>query len=235
MENDEIIEGLTPVLTRETTCPPPPLLYKFGNQCYLEPFLNEGSVSFAVATTYKDSVFTEGQQDDESTREFFPDPTKHRITVGEGAEMKPINNFTNLKVAYNLKGRDGADLKYYIWCASLGYSNNLLSEFKANACVRINDPEVFGNRLLVAARKQFPSTTEGIPGCDLYGRDIVYYDTKSLPPTTEQKDLVFLKKNQYKHQSEFRFIFATDPEKKLPDRFAIQIGSLRDIAEFYVG
>ncbi|MBC2592794.1 hypothetical protein H5P28_00825 [Ruficoccus amylovorans] len=201
-------------MERETTCPPPPILHKFGKRCYLEPLLKNGVVSFAVATSYNDSALTEGQQDNETTRVF---------SLAPGVDF-----------SFHFKGRDGDDLKYYIWCSSLDYSEDLLTEFDADSCLIITDPGQFGDRLLTEVRRQFPTNEAGIPGCDFYARDVKYYDENRPPVTSKQEHLIYMKKNRYSHQAEFRFVFATDPKRTLPDRIEIKIGSIEDIAAFYV-
>jgi len=211
--------------------PPPPVLYKFGKREHLEPFLEKGIVSFARASRYADPALTVGQQDDEITRSFSPDPRTHQILVGSGSQAAPLSHVFDMKLRYRLNGKDGKPLNYYIWCASLTYNEQLFDEFEADACVKITGAGELGQRLLAAAQSQFPDEDD-IQGCDLYGRDVAYYDANKLPASTEQRDLIYMKTLQYGHQEEFRFTFATNPEHELPERLNFEIGSLHGIAEF---
>jgi len=110
--------------------PHPPALYKYGEKKYLEPFLNEGRVSFAIASNYNDDALTEGQQDDEVSRSFRLDAVTTTLFTGNLDSEAPqvFPNVKCMKLRLDLKGRDGNPLKYYMWCASLLSSESLLDE-----------------------------------------------------------------------------------------------------------
>ncbi len=214
---------------------PPPALFRFGQQRYLDQFLHEGIVSMAIGTTYLDSALTQGQQDNEIVRQFTMSPSLHDIEVKTERETAKLTEDEALNLRLHLVGRDRNPLKYYMWCTSLEFSEKLADEFNANSCIRISDPLIFGERLLAEARRKFPSRSLGIPGCDLYGRNVHYYNPAFPPQTRNQVELVFMKPNHYIHQKEFRTIFATDPEFDLPNRIEFKLGRLTDIAEIYEG
>lgn len=205
-------------------------LYKYGERKYLEPLLKEGIVSLAIATKYQDAKLTVGQQDNETKRSYALDPEKHSIVVGE--PVVPLKNVFNINLSYNLKGRDGNPAKFYIWCASKEYSPEAAGDFPADCCLKIRNFKEFAKRLEAEVRRNHPTPPDGVPGCDFYGRDVIYHDSKELPPTTQQIGLVFLKdREKYEHQKEFRIFFAIDPLKSTEERINFRIGSIEDIAE----
>ena len=194
-------------MKRETTHPPPPALYRYGLRRYLEPFLLTGRVSMARADTYRDTLLSDGQRDDETVR-----------ALADGTELLFV-------------GRDGNPLVYYLLCCSMANDPSLLTEFGADACVRIYDPGTFGDRLLAEARREFPDRG-GIQGCDLYGRTVRYYPDGVVPSVNDQVELIFSKNQRFAHQKEFRVIFAANPLLTSSKRIEFTIGDMRDIAEF---
>lgn len=205
-------------------------LYKYGKRKYLEPLLKEGIVSFAIATKYQDTRLTVGQQDDETTRSYSLDPEKYSVVSGD--PMIPLKNIFNVNLSYNLKGRDGNPARFYIWCAAKEYSQEAAVDFPADCCLKINNFKEFAQRLEAAVRRIHPTSPDGVPGCDFYGRDVIYHDSNELPPTSQQIGLVFLKdRKKYQHQKEFRIFFAIDPLKSREERIEFTIESIEDIAE----
>ena len=194
-------------MTRETTHPPPPALYRYGQRRYLEPFVASGRVSMALADTYRDTLLCDGQRDDETAR-----------TLADGTRLQ----FT---------GRNRKPLIYYLLCFSLVYDPVFFTTFKADACVKINNPEAFGDRLLAEARRQVPDQN-AIQGCDLYGRPLLYYPDGFWPSVTDQIELIFSKNQRFAYQREFRVIFATDPLFTMKKRIEFVLGDMTDIAEF---
>ncbi len=206
-------------------------IYKYGKRDHMENFIKNGQVSFAIAETYKDSVLTVGQQDDEIHRKYNPDSENHAILVG--SDFQTLKNVFNINVNFPLKGRDGGDLKYYMWCASTKNNKELLSEFAAECCVMIKDAREFFRRLEYICRAAHP-TTESQHGCDFYGREIIYCDNNTIPPSSETIDLIFIKDSKYEPQKEFRLIFLIDPAKSLDPRIYFDIGNIEDIAEMVI-
>lgn len=204
------------------------VIYKYGKREHLENLLKKGQVSFAIAETYKDSALTEGQQDNEIHRKHNPDSENHTILAG--SDLQPLNNVFSINVSFPLKGRDGGDLKYYMWCASTAINKDLLSEFGANSCIMIKDAGEFFRRLESVCRMEHP-TTKAQHGCDFYGRELIYCDNNTIPPSSETIDLIFIKDSKYEYQKEFRLIFLIDPAKSLDHRINFDIGNIEDIAE----
>lgn len=221
------------ITTKKPMKPHPPALYKYGEKKYIEPFLNEGRVSFAIANTYKDDALTEGQQDDEVSRKFQPDVKTTHAFVGD-SKIKTAQEFPDLKeinLRLDLKGLDGNPLKYYMWCASFSSSESLLEEFLADTCVKITNVAEFDRRLGAAVAEFFSTRSDGIQPFDYYGRDVHYYPIDQLPASSAQRDLIYMKEDRYSHQKEFRMTIATDPKAELPDRIEFCLGPLNDIAQ----
>lgn len=204
------------------------VVFKYGKRKYLESFIKDGRVSFAISTLYKDTLLTPGQQDNEVERVFTPDPEKHVIIAGP--ENSALKNVTSIKINYSLKSRNGEELKYYIWCGATELSDEAEADFNPDCYIKINNFKEFFLRLETAAREAFPDIGE-VKGCDIYGRNVIYHDPQSIPPSSEQKELIFLKDHKYRHQKEFRLLFVTDPDKSTSERINFTIGNLEDLAE----
>lgn len=203
-------------------------LYKYGKRKYLESCLKDGVVSFGIAAGYNDTDLTMAQQDDETSRKFFPDVGKHEILSGPA--NAPIKNLVNMKISLPIQGHDGKELRYYIWCASKAMDSSIGSKFDADCFLKIKNSKEFFRRLENVCRGLHPHTPSG-PGCDFYGRDVTYCDTAALPPSTNQLKLIFTKDKSYEYQQEFRLIFVIDPLKSSADRQNFSIGNIEDIAE----
>lgn len=207
--------------------PPPPVLYRFSKLAYLEQTRTRGIVRFAHARTFRDSTLAAAQQDNEQSRLFLPDASRHQIHVApSGGNPQPITNVFDIKLELNLVGLTGKPLDYYIYCSSLIYDRRFYSDFPVDTCLRIRDPGQFSLRLEAACHANFPN-------CDFYGRNCFYYDPANLPPTDQQRDLVFAKAMDYGWQHEFRFLFAIDPDMSHEDYLTFEAGSLEDISDFY--
>ncbi|PID55483.1 hypothetical protein CSB45_15795 [candidate division KSB3 bacterium] len=201
----------------------PPVLFKYGKKKYLEKLLSNGEVSFATDKTYSDPSLSTGQQDNETTRSFRPDTARHKVYID--LHRKPLQYIQGINIKLGFVGDNGHRLKYYMWCCSTKYSKDLLTAFDADACIKINNPKVFIERLHAEAQKRFPS--------DVFrGRKIRYYSSNELPPTVNQAELIFLKDSKYSRQHEFRFIIEPKSTHKLLNRRTLEIGSIEDIAHF---
>ncbi len=208
--------------------PSPPILYRYSKRPFLDDSLERGCFRFSHARLFRDSTLASSQKDDEQRRYFSPDPKRHQLAVSQpDGSNAPLNNVFNMNITLNLVGRSGRPLDYFILCFALEPSDRFYDkEFEANACLIINNPEQLASRLETVCRDKYC-------GCDFYGRDCFYFDPSALPPSIQQKDLVFGKNAEYSWQNEFRLIFAIDPELSDKDFVEFEIGSIRDIAEFH--
>ncbi|MBC8125877.1 MAG: hypothetical protein H8M99_01845 [Gloeobacteraceae cyanobacterium ES-bin-144] len=183
-------------------------------------------VRFAHARTFSNPKLAEAQKDDEQLRRFDPDPKKHSIAVMRASgNPAAITNVSSITLRFNLTGRTGKPLDFYIFCTALNRNNKFFPEFKADACLEIFDPIVFGDRLHQVCRQKFQN-------CDFYGKPVAYFDSTQLPRTTEQSELIFMKESGYCWQTEFRIIFAISPDLSGPDEIFFELGPLNDICRF---
>lgn len=201
-----------PGTAKSAYCGKPAQLFRYGKRHHLEEALKLGKFRLAPATSYKDLSGDPARQDNELCRIFERDPKSLIITTQEGVVLKPIG-----MVKFESRRADD----YYVLCLSMEYSPAISAEFSGcEACLIINDPSEFTERLHTGVEKAVP----GFTGFEAP----VSYGTKST------FGVCFTKNNNYAKQSEFRFAWInTDlgaQSQELEPRF-VEIGSIEDIAE----
>lgn len=201
-------------------------IYRYSKRQYLEELRRFGRVRWAHARTFNDSTLTSAQADDEHHRIYTLDPTIHVLDIyGRDGNIHHFENLPYLHMYQRIEDRQKRLIDYYIYCFTSRYSDRFFSEFGADACLMISEPEEFYVRLIRACHKRYPR-------CQFIARKCNYYDPTQMPNPAKRSELVFLKSNVYSWQEEVRAFFYFHSDEGFPDHFTIDAGSLEDISEF---
>jgi hypothetical protein len=190
----------------------PDRLFRYGRRDHLLAALRQGRFRIGNAAYYNDLAGDAARQDDELRRAFEREPSSLVIRTQDGTVLQPRGNvrFVSSRAS-----------DYYVFCLSMDYTRAVAEQFNGSeACLRINNPEVFAERLHAGVEAQLPHFT----GLDAP----VSYGTRSV------HGVCFTKANGYTVQSEYRFAWTNtdDARNRLTlDPIFIGIGSIEDIAE----
>ncbi len=197
------------VAYRSRKRPEPGQLFKFGKRQRLLTMLEQGSIRFAPASSYRDSSLNAAIQDDELVFTYFP-----------GKAGPPLEKLPQPVGSDWVQMRHPSD--FYVQCLSLRFAPRLFDDFGADSCLIIYDPNEFGRRVLGALRTRFPEWFVTAFG-------MTYIDPDN--PGDEPILLPRAKHMRYIYQQEQRILcHPRDPVLKL-DAITVEIGSLTAIAE----
>ncbi len=190
----------------------PDCLFRYGRRDHLIAALEHGRFRIGNAAYYNDLVDDPARQDDELRRIFERDPNSLLITTQDGVVLQPRGNvrFVSSRAS-----------DYYVFCLSMDYTRSVAEQFDgSDACLRINNPAEFADRLHAGIQRLLPDFT-GIDAPVSYG-------------ARSALGVCFTKSNDYAVQSEFRFAWTRTNETAVPlalNPVFIEIGSIGDIAE----
>lgn len=186
-------------------------IFKFGKKKWLNLALDEGSLRFASAVTYKDPSLNPAIQDDELSFTIYPTSSAPVGIIGiPSASSSGSITLTHLT-------------DYYVQCFSTRYSLRMYEDFSADSCLIVYDAKEFGRRVIKLLRAVFPDWIIGsIP--------ITYVDPDD--PGNAPLPIPAAKHMKYAYQCEERIV--CHPRTQVLEELhpvTIQAGSLRDIAE----
>lgn len=197
------------VAYRSRKRPEPGQLFKFGKHRWLLPMLEQGSIRFAPASSYRDASLNAAIQDDELGFTYFP-----------GKAGPPLTKLPQPG------GTDGVHMRhpsdFYVQCLSLRFAPRLFDDFEADSCLIIYDAKEFGRRVMGALRTRFPDwfvTSFGM----------TYIDPDN--PGDEPILLPTAKHMRYIYQQEQRILCHPRMPVRRLDAIMIESGPLGDIAE----
>jgi len=134
-----------------------PPIYRYSKRKYLEELARFGRVRIAHARTFKDSTLTSAQYDDEYHRIYTLASSDLTLDIyGRDGNIHHFENLPYLEMFQRIGDRDGRLIDYYIYCFTSRYSDRFLSEFNADACLKITHPEEFYVRLIRAFHERYP-------------------------------------------------------------------------------
>jgi len=198
-----------PIVTAEwNICTP--VLFRFMDGKYVDAFFEDGSLrlsSFAVFRNHKD----EQRLDEVEGRLMFV----HKTEQGGGQTIEAQVNYS----AMNL----------YVFSTSMRCDSALMTAFKSDSYIRINDSTKFG----IEIAKHIPGVVRAFEGPCLYqtnkimSLDSGYIDIgqfrdprypqnirvdrlKNFVSSKARHYPLFLKHKSYAHQSEYRFVWLTN-------------------------
>jgi len=195
-------------------------LFRFSKHKHLEDFVNEGILSFGIATSYLNIKLTEAQQDNEQTRTCAPDLKKTKFVINGSA----IKGLRTVEIKHTAMDIYNNPLKHYLISFTRIFDTCLYRKFESNSCIEIFDENKFKQRLdAELIRLNYKA----------YLGNVAYYNPRQLQVFPSFKDVLFSKESKYAYQQEFRivlFLASLDDFKK--KRVAIKLGNLTDICKF---
>lgn len=191
---------------------PKKILVKFGKTDHLKNMLECGKIRINPASFYSDPSLNSAQKDDELTINLDLRPSKITLTnLSNGSTIKPIGN-----IRYTVKSKTD----YYVYCLSSLMSFRLFSDFGANCCLVISEPEKFTKYFIDKCKKKL-SKNYGWRCC---GLPVKYID----PLNTDENnvEVYFTKHFKYWYQNEYRIVFLPNREINKLDILDVEIGNL---------
>ena len=195
-------------------------LFKYGNKKYLKSMYESGSIRVMPATYYKDASLNSAIHDDERVLSIHHHPSKINIShqsknTGEIVNIKPIGNVT---VKHELT------TNYYVYCMSYVYDFRLFDDFRADACIVINDIKGFLSKIDIAFKK-------AANGLDRFVGTVTYIDPLNAP-NDENTSLFFGKHFKYTYQKETRLVWVPRSKTELLDPIYLDIGPMNEYADY---
>lgn len=197
------------VAYRSRKRPEPGQLFKFGKRQWLRSMLEQGSIRFAPASSYRDASLNTAIKDDELGFTYFP-----------GRSGLPLTKLPGPLGADWVHMRHPSD--FYVQCFSLRFAPRLFDDFEADSCLIIYDANEFGRRLLGALRARFP-------GWFTIAFGMTYIDPDN--PGDEQILLPTAKHMKYIYQQEQRILCHPRIPINQLDAITFAVTPLGDIAE----
>ena len=208
LTHPEIPKGVVAYRSRKR--PQPGQLFKFGKRRWLLPTLEQGSIRFAPASSYRDASLNSAIQDDELGFTYYP-----------GKAGLPLTKLPHPTGTDWVEMRHPSD--FYVQCLSLRFAPRLFDDFEADSCLIIYDPNEFGRRILAALRMRFPDWLMTAFG-------MTYIDPDN--PGDEPILLPRAKHMRYFYQQEQRILcHPRIPVAKLAEPITVEIGPLTPFAE----
>jgi hypothetical protein len=208
----------------------PNTIFRYSKKELLDSFLLHGRIVLRPASYYKDSALSDAQQDDELARTSSLDTQLYQLAVGDSVDSSAqvLDGLFNITLRHQIRAKDGRSYDYYIFCTSLVHRTDLYPDFHADACVKIGDPEEFIRRLDTTCQREFGAY-------HLSCAAVIYFDADKPLSVKTNLELAFRKSRQkYSRQEEYRFAICLDPKIELSQQRSIDLGDLRDIAQYDV-
>ena len=171
-----------------------------------------GRLRIKAARAYGEMEADPARHDNESTKESFITGGDITITLPNGTKTKPLSD-----IRTTVSGTD-----YFLYCVANDWDTELFSDFGADACVIIRDPDEFARRLSAAA-------------ADLNDWYFHYGPVEYFDPYERHKgeriDNAMSKDFRFAYQRETRFIWA-GLGRAATGHIDLTLGSLADIATY---
>jgi hypothetical protein len=193
-------------------------LYRFSTRQRICDLAHEGLLYLNPATQFGEKGLSKGAFDPEelSLSQTIPPGTTLEVLsrkTGEWKELEEPINFGQLTAE--------SDTNYYVFCMTYQYTHRFYTEFNADTCLVITNPDRFINQAGKCLRKELPGWLVNA-GTVRYRSKKAFY---SLYPS--YRDIFYNKDaEEFMHQYEVRIVCA--PPKRILDLEAkvIRIGNL---------
>ncbi len=218
---DNGVGSYVPPVLRSSFVGGPSGFAKYGKRDHVRASFVHGAFRIAAASSYLDSSLNEAQADQELEhavvtpneqilmRLYGQDPAGNEIEIPH----TPLELFRYMQVP-----------NFYVWCCGLSYDARMFHDFQAEAVVIIRDMAAFTARFTAAVKAGRPDLASQHGPC-------VYYDPYTV--RRDQLTPMYSKNLRYLYQNEYRFIWTVPPEATDFPPFFVELGPLKDIAEFY--
>lgn len=187
----------------------PPKLYRYSERKWLDRSLRLGEFRLRPASDYKDMEESSARTDDEQHRRFV----LHNQKITHVRTEQPIIPIGDVVRSSYI------DSDYLLLCLATMYSDHFYQDFKgSDACLIINNPSEFFNRMYSAIDSVLPNNWGAADGPVSYG-----LRSKLGVPFTKPEEFIF--------QFEWRFVCLPIPPLNKCEATVVTLGSIEDIAE----
>jgi hypothetical protein len=211
-----------------TLHPAKSVIVRFGKDSWLRSGFEKGQFRLKHACGYLDSGLNDAQRDDELTASMFTPGRSATIIWPDGSKTKPLGKMTYQRTT---------SLESYILCATTEFDPWLFHYFEGDACLVIHDLDAFRHRIDAAFNRILPGYM-GAEFCLAYIDEhnsnavLLKGDDRSAIPDYRP---ILTKSFRFAYQKEFRFVWGAPPgARRTPAHISVEVGSLRDIASYYV-
>jgi hypothetical protein len=194
-------------------------LVKYGEQRYLRPMFEKGSLRIAPASSYNDPSLNQARKDSELKVSILVDPSAAKIELVDENTLKP--DYT-IDAIGNLTATLDCTSDYYVYCLSMEYNARLFDDFEADCCLIIHQPIKFVESLYKDFSQRFPSWRGRATG-------VSYYDPLMIERMPSS--VFFHKHFRYAYQREYRIVLLPPQSIKQLEPFFIELGSLEEYCE----
>lgn len=192
------------------------ILFRYGERKYMQPIVEQGSIRIVPASSYRIIEEDCGRADDELAKSSFWPGEYSRITTKDGKEI-PIKGDVQKTVCFP---------DYFVLCMSCDWDLILFEAFKGDSCVVIRKPQVFAQRLELAAKIYLDDWY-------FFHAPVQYFDPYEMS-RREFFDPGMSKNFCFAYQREYRFIWIHLGGKEASGFKLLDLSPLNDIAELHV-
>lgn len=195
---------------------------KFGKSKYMERLFERGALRIQPASFFSERDHNGAIRDDELTLALSFALSRDdvvKLVVNPQDVPQKIN-----EQRFDIKLQSTTD--YWLYCVSSSVEPRLFVDFDADACVIVRGRQKFSCMLREAARFALPNAV-------LREGHAIYVDPL-MPKSASDLFVPFCKRFGYSYQREYRFCWLPSAPSKKLCHVDVEIGSLKDIAEFVV-
>lgn len=198
---------------------PGTFMAKYGCYEQLCGALRRGRLRIAPASSYLDNAHNSAVRDDELSFTFYlHDPSPKDFEPYAKFAPGPIKERFQGSIEITETTRED----YYVFCLSAAYEPRLFADFEANACLLIQKPKVFLDRLMQI-------TTDALGARGWSFQQVTYVDP--MTETGAGTPIAFRKNFRYCYQREWRAAWQPSSLEPPLQAHFVEIGPLDDIAE----
>ncbi len=190
-------------------------IFRYGKREHLQELIVEGKVRFSPAEVYDDADNNDARKDDERQKHAYL-PGKYTTITQEDGQRIPIIGDVQRSVG---------GPAYHLMSFSCVWDSRLFSEFEADSCIIVTNPEEFARRVEQAGRAVFP-------GWYFHDCPVQYFDPYERIPN-EFFDAAMSKDFTYAYQNEYRVLWCQMDAAPIDGVQYVEIGPSQDIMKMY--
>ncbi len=193
-------------------------LYRFSSRKYICNLIHKGELCLNPVTTYGENGLSKGAFDPNELKfeQKLPDGVQFEAFCGKTGKSK--GKLEAISISPLIAE---SETNYYVFCMSYNYLHHMYSDFKADTCLVITDPDKFINQACKSIMKELPGWFINAGTVKYRSKEAFY----TLWP--EYNDIFYGKETKnYTNQYEIRIVCVPpEPIKELPQKI-INISNL---------
>lgn len=191
------------------------VIFRYGKRQHMREMVSDGHIRFSPAEAYAETGNNSARQDDELRKHAFRSGKYTKITTESGQTLPIVGD-----IKYTTTGAN-----YHLVCFSCVWDEQLFSEFEADTCVVVTQPEVLACRVEEAGESVFP-------GLYFHHNPVQYFDPYELRKN-EYFEAGMSKNFRFAYQNEYRILWSQMDRLPISGHRFIDIGDARDIMVMY--